>query len=61
MKGYIPSNRAYWMVVLSLGLASMFIFAVMYSAQPLLPLYTEEFDVSVSMACLLYTSPSPRD
>ena len=58
MKGYTPSSRAYWMIVLSLGLASMFIFVVMYSAQPLLPLYTEEFDVSVSMASLTMSLPT---
>lgn len=58
MKGYTPSNRAYWMIVLSLGLASMFIFMVMYSVQPLLPLYTEEFDVSVSSASLTMSLPT---
>lgn len=58
MKGYTPENRSYWMIVLSLGLASMFIFAVMYSTQPLLPLFTEEFHISVSAASLTMSLPT---
>ncbi len=58
MAAYTPSNRAYWMIVLSLGLASMFIFMVMYSAQPLLPLYTEEFGVSISASSLTMSLPT---
>lgn len=58
MKGYTPQNRSYWIIVLSLGLASMFIFAVMYSTQPLLPLYTEEFNISISAASLTMSLPT---
>lgn len=58
MKGYSPESRSYWMIVLSLGLASMLIFAVMYSVQPLLPLYTEEFNISISAASLTMSLPT---
>ncbi|WP_205407187.1 MFS transporter [Sporosarcina sp. PTS2304] len=42
----------YWRIVLGLGLASMLIFASMYAIQPLLPILTTEFNVSVSTASL---------
>ena len=58
MKGYTPSSRSYWMIVLSLGLASLFIFAAMYSVQPLLPLYTEEFNISISTSSLTMSLPT---
>ena len=58
MRGYTPNNPSYWRIVLSLGFASMFIFAVMYAAQPLLPLYTEEFDISISAASLTMSLPT---
>lgn len=58
MNGYTPFSRTYWVIVLSLGFASMFIFAVLYSAQPLLPLFTEDFNVSVSTASLSMSLPT---
>ncbi|WP_153723566.1 MFS transporter [Sporosarcina cascadiensis] len=42
----------FWRIVVGLGVASVFIFAAMYSMQPLLPVFTEEFGVSVSTASL---------
>lgn len=51
-KGYTTRDRQFWVIVLSLGLASMFIFAAMYSLQPLLPLFTNEFNISISYASL---------
>lgn len=51
-QGYKISDRQFWVIVLSLGLASMFIFAAMYSFQPLIPLFTSEFDISISYASL---------
>ena len=58
MKGYTPNSRSYWLIVLSLGLASLFIFAAMYSVQPLLPLYTEEFNISISTSSLTMSLPT---
>ncbi|MEK4230445.1 MFS transporter [Solibacillus sp. FSL H8-0538] len=51
-KGYTIRDRQFWVIVLSLGLASMFIFAAMYSLQPLIPLFTSEFNISISSASL---------
>ncbi len=42
----------FWKIVLSLGFASMFIFAAMYSVQPLLPMFTKEFNIPVSYASM---------
>lgn len=49
-KGYSIKDRQFWVIVLSLSLASMFTFAVFYSFQPLLPVLTDEFSISVSSA-----------
>lgn len=37
---------------MSLGFASMFIFGAMYSVQPILPMFTEEFNVKVSYSSM---------
>lgn len=37
---------------MSLGFASMFIFGAMYSVQPILPMFTKEFNVKVSYSSL---------
>lgn len=57
-KGYSMRNKQYWMIVLSLGLASSFVFAAFYSFQPLLPIFTEEFSISVSFSSLSMSLPT---
>ncbi|MFY3791843.1 MFS transporter [Ureibacillus sp. MALMAid1270] len=51
-KGYSIQDKQFWVIVLSLSLASMFIFAAFYSFQPLLPVLTDEFDITVSSASM---------
>lgn len=58
IKGYSIRERQYWMIVLSLGLASSFVFAAFYSFQPLLLIFTEEFSVSVSISSLSMSVPT---
>lgn len=49
---YTIKDFYFWRITLSLGLASFFIFASMYSVQPLLPVFVKEFGVSVSESSL---------
>ncbi|PIC73545.1 MFS transporter [Sporosarcina sp. P17b] len=42
----------FWRIVICLGIASVLIFAAMYAIQPLLPILTKQFNVSVSTASL---------
>ncbi|AIY06515.1 hypothetical protein Plano_2550 [Planococcus sp. PAMC 21323] len=49
---YTVKDRQFWKIILSLLFASLFIFANMYAVQPLLPVFVEEFQVSVSTASL---------
>ncbi|WP_099159843.1 MFS transporter [Virgibacillus ndiopensis] len=49
---YTIRDFYFWKITLSLALASFFIFASMYSVQPLLPVFVKEFGVSVSTASL---------
>lgn len=49
---YTTRDFAFWRIVLGLGIASLFIFATMYSMQPLLPLLTKYYDISISYASL---------
>lgn len=42
----------FWRIVIGLGIASVLIFAAMYAMQPLLPILTKQFNVSVSTASL---------
>lgn len=51
-KPYGISDFYFWKITLSLALASFFIFATMYAVQPLLPVFVEEFDISVSVSSL---------
>ncbi|CAM5218746.1 YNFM family putative membrane transporter OS=Ureibacillus acetophenoni OX=614649 GN=SAMN05877842_109134 PE=3 SV=1 [Ureibacillus acetophenoni] len=51
-KGYSIQDKQFWVIVLSLSLASMFIFAAFYSFQPLLPVLTDEFGITVSSASM---------
>lgn len=49
---YTVKDREFWKIMFSLLLASLFIFANMYSVQPLLPIFVNEFNVSVSTSSL---------
>ena len=49
---YTIRDFYFWKITLCLALASFFIFACMYAVQPLLPVFVEEFDVSVSESSL---------
>ncbi len=51
-KGYKIKEKQYWIVVMSLGLASLFTFAAFYTFQPLLPILTEEYSISVSYSSM---------
>ncbi|QTD39483.1 hypothetical protein [Sporosarcina sp. Te-1] len=51
-EGYMLRNPQFWKFVIGLGLASIFIFASMYAMQPLLPLFTKEINVSVSLSSM---------
>lgn len=51
-KGYSIQDRQFWIVVMSLGLASMFTFSTFYTFQPLLPVLTEEYSISVSYSSM---------
>ncbi|PIC64164.1 MFS transporter [Sporosarcina sp. P13] len=42
----------FWRIVIGLGIASALIFSAMYAMQPLLPILTKQFNVSVSTASL---------
>lgn len=49
---YTIKDKIYWQIVLSLGLASFFIFATMYFFQPILPILVDLYDISISYASL---------
>lgn len=49
---YTVKDRAFWRIIISLLLASLFIFANMYAVQPLLPVFVDEFQISVSVSSL---------
>lgn len=51
-EGYSIRDFQFWRIVLSLGIASMFIFGAMYSVQPILPLFAREFHVKVSYSSM---------
>ncbi len=48
--GYTIKDVQFWLIITGLGFASIFIFASMYAMQPLLPLFTYDFDISMSYA-----------
>ena len=50
VKKYGIRDFYFWKITISLAFASFFVFAGLYVVQPLLPLYVEEFNVSVNMA-----------
>src|SRR5699024_3372949 len=49
---YTIKDVAYWKIVIGLGIASFFIFATIYCLQPILPLFTEAFQISITYASL---------
>lgn len=49
---YTTRDKSYWYIILSLGLASFFVFATMYFYQPILPLIVEMYDIRISYASL---------
>ncbi|WP_449355467.1 MFS transporter [Virgibacillus natechei] len=51
-KKYTIRDAHFWKISVSLALASFFIFACMYAVQPLLPVFVDEFGVSVSESSL---------
>lgn len=57
-KGYRFNELGFWRIVSSLGLASTFIFAVFYSFQPLIPVFAEEFGITVTYSSLSMSLPT---
>lgn len=53
---YTSKDKDFWKIMLSLLLASLFIFANLYAVQPLLPLFVSEFHVSISTSSLALSS-----
>lgn len=49
---YTIKDWIYWKIVIGLGIASFFTFATMYSLQPILPVFTRSFEISISYASL---------
>lgn len=49
---YTIKDSAFWKIIIGLGMASLFIFATMYSLQPILPVFTEDFHIPISYASL---------
>jgi len=45
-------DPSYWYIVISLGVASFFIFATMYTFQPILPVIVEMYEIPISYASL---------
>lgn len=49
---YSIKDFYFWKITMCLALASFFVFASMYAVQPLLPVFVDQFGVSVSMSSL---------
>ena len=49
---YTIKDIAFWKIIIGLALTSLFIFATMYSIQPILPMFTEDFQIKISYASL---------
>lgn len=56
LQKYTSKDKDFWKIMLSLLLASLFIFANLYAVQPLLPLFVSEFQVSISTSSLALSS-----
>lgn len=49
---YTMKDYSYWYIVISLGIASFFIFATMYTFQPILPVIVEMYEIPITYASL---------
>lgn len=49
---YTTKDKSYWSIVISLGIASFFIFATMYFFQPILPVLVDLYDIRITYASL---------
>lgn len=49
---YTIKDAAFWKVIIGLGMSSIFIFATMYCLQPILPMFTKDFNIPISYASL---------
>lgn len=56
LQKHTSKDKDFWKIMLSLLLASLFIFANLYAVQPLLPLFVSEFQVSISTSSLALSS-----
>ena len=56
LQKHTSKDKDFWKIMLSLLLASLFIFANLYAVQPLLPLFVSEFRVSISTSSLALSS-----
>ena len=53
--GYTIKEAAFWKIVILLGATSVFIFANLYSFQPILPVLAKEFNVSSTYISLTFS------
>lgn len=53
--GYTTKDYAFWKISILLGATSIFIFANLYSFQPILPVLAEEFKVSTTYISLTFS------
>lgn len=49
---YTMKDKAFWNIVIGLGTSAFFIFGTMYSMQPILPILTKNYDITISFASL---------
>lgn len=49
---YTIQDKAFWKIVVGLGATSFFIFATMYCMQPILPVLTKDYQITISFASL---------
>ncbi|UOQ44787.1 MFS transporter [Halobacillus salinarum] len=53
---YTPKQAEFWRVTIAFMLASLLTFSTLYAFQPLLPLFVDEFHVSVTQSSLLVSA-----
>ncbi|WP_028784728.1 MFS transporter [Thalassobacillus devorans] len=51
--GYTSKDRPFWMAIIALAAASVMAFSNIYMLQPILPIFTREFEVSPTASSLL--------
>ncbi|WP_082411905.1 MFS transporter [Thalassobacillus devorans] len=51
--GYTSKDKPFWMALIALAAASIMTFSNIYMLQPILPIFTREFDVSPTASSLL--------